>query len=178
MNKNNLKWLFIIFLSSIVIIISGFQYFHFYKSLSHKRKVKKVDYEKYYDKKVSDITLLIGDNNTYLSNNRNKLLIGLDTHDDEVFNYLSRVKSGIDFSKYDIDIYFLTKNNPKQSQGIAIEKYESQNFDNFFNIVKDDYFIFLIDTTNKIKYYYKYRMPKPEDVQSLIKRYAKDNGEN
>lgn len=94
-----------------------------------------------------------------------------------MFNYLYKVKSGIDFSKYDIDIYFITKKDSKQNKGITIEEYESQNFDNFFDIVKNDYFILLIDTTNKIKYYYKYRMPKPEDVQSLIRRYAKDNEE-
>ena len=70
MNKNNLKWLVIICLSSIVIILSGVQYFHIYQSSSKKRKVKTVNFEKYYDKEIPNITVQIGDKTINLSNNR------------------------------------------------------------------------------------------------------------
>lgn len=173
MNKKNIKWLLIICFSSIVIILNGFQYFKAFKSKSQKRKIKTVNFEKYYDKEVTNIILSLNDRLINIANNSNKLIIGLDSHDDKVRDYISRIKSGIELSNYDIDLYFLTKNSSRKIDGVVIEKYKNQEFDNFFEIVDCDYFIFLIDSYNKIKFYQIFNLPKPKNVQSLIKRYRK-----
>ena len=93
MNKKNIKWLLIICLSSIVIILNGFQYFKAYKSKSQKRKIKTVSFEKFYDKEVSNIELNLGDRLINIADNRNKLVIGLDSRDDKVREYMSSLNN-------------------------------------------------------------------------------------
>ena len=106
------------------------------------------------------------------NDNKNRLLIGLDTDDKDINDYLKQSLSDLNLDNYDLEIILMTNNKEISVDSFRVKKYYGKKFDEFFQTSDSKYFIILIDNKNKIKFYQKKLLPSVYNLRLLINRFS------
>ena len=171
--KKDIKWIIIICLSSFLVVLNVFYFQGIDVSNNIEKGVEFVDIHTYYDVEVPNISVDLDVKTLKLSDNRNKLILGLDINDKNIKKYIYEIYKMVILERYNIDIYFISKIKTKKNNNVLVHKYKSKTFDEFFKIGSVDYFTILINENNKVKFFYQTMVPKLENLISLIERHRK-----
>ena len=141
-------------MSSLAILVIAINLFMFFAPDNRvTQETKNINYLEFYDKEFPEMNLTNRNNEIWIPNNKNLLLLGVNNQFDKYLEPINKVYNKLGMLSYDCDILLLTRKNlPKNKYNIKLYNYYNVQFEDFFKLDADDNFTILIEK-NKVKYY-------------------------
>ena len=170
---NRIKNILVTFLLLIIVILN-IQIMLNKNDKKSKNKKLNLDLAQYYNQKFVEMEIENKNKRVKLPNNKNILLIGLNSNFDGLIERIDKFYKTINFKKYNLEMIVVTKNDIIDKKfNLKIFNYKSKKFNENFGLNDNDNFTILINNLNIVEFFTNYFL-SARDNMFLIYRFRKE----